>query len=114
MTAESKQTHNDFETEQNDFDDFEIEGGTKAKEQLRMGRSRRSGSEGEDNDGLMDVSEEEAEDVRGHHSHKSRYYISNRSAARLVLFKPSFVQRLSDLLLKLLLDCVVSTLRNHF
>ena len=25
MTAESKQTHNDFETEQNDFEDFEIE-----------------------------------------------------------------------------------------
>ena len=24
MTAESKQTHNDFETEQNDFEDFEI------------------------------------------------------------------------------------------
>ena len=73
MTAESKQTHNDFETEQNDFDDFETVEGTKAKEQVRMGRSRRSGSEGEDNDGLMDVSEEEAEDVRGHHSHKSRY-----------------------------------------
>ena len=32
MTAESKQTHNDFETEQNDFDDFETVEGTKDRE----------------------------------------------------------------------------------
>ena len=115
MTAESKQTHNDFETEQaeqNDFNDFEI---------LRSKKGQRPKSSSGWAEAVEVVLRVRITTVSWTSQRKKRKTSvditvtkAGTNAARLNLFEPSFVQRLSDLLPKLLLDCAVCTLKNPF
>ena len=118
MTAESKQTHNDFETEQaeqNDFNDFEI---------LRSKKGQRPKSSSGWAEAVEVVLRVRITTVSWTSQRKKRKTsvditvtkagTSNAAHKAQPLFKPSFVQRLSDLLPKLLLDCAVCTLKNPF